>query len=229
MKKFLSLAAVLAALTLTVTACSKDNADSSAPNSSTSEAATSSDVNSETTNSETTGSEADSGTSSDAATSEVNSDTSAENSDNGASDNESAELDAYSMAANAMSTIEWPAMMEVADAETAELMLGIDLAMCEDYYISTQMMSVHLNEVIIIKPTAGSEDAVQQQLDEHFEYIKNGAAFYPAQEISAAGAVMGKTDSGYLYIIVHENGADAEAALLNNPAAEMPAEFARAE
>lgn len=228
MKKFLSLAAVLAALTLTVTACSKDNADSSAPNSSTSEAATSSDVNSETTGSETTGSEADSGTSSDAATSEVNSDTSAENSDS-VSNNESAELDAYSMAANAMSAIEWPAMMEVADAESAELMLGIDLSLCEDYYITTQAMSVHLNEVIIIKPTAGSEDAVQQQLDEHFEYIKNGAAFYPAQEISAAGAVQGKTDNGYLYIIVHENGADAEAALLNNPAAEMPAEFARAE
>ena len=88
---------------------------------------------------------------------------------------------------------------------------------------------------IIIKYTDNDTDKTMNSFKEaasrgqvNFEYIKNGAAFYPEQEVSAAGAVMGTTDSGYLYIIVHENGATAEAAIENSPAAEMPEAFARA-
>ena len=51
--------------------------------------------------------------------------------------------------------------------------------------------------------------------DAHFEYIKNDAAFYPDQEPSAAGTVNGTTEDGYLYIIVHENGADIASAMLS--------------
>jgi len=190
MKKFITLAAILAALTMTVTACSKGDDNSSAA---TGEAG--------------------------AATSDTSN----------TSDTQVAALDAYQMAANVFSSLEWPSMMELPDAETAMMMLSIDPALCEDYYMSTQLMSAHLNEVLICKPAAGKEAELQAQFDAHFEYIKNGAAFYPEQEVSAAGAVKGKTDSGYLYIIVHENGATAEAAMQNNPAAEMPEAFARVE
>ncbi len=156
-------------------------------------------------------------------TSSVVSGDSSDTSDNeSGADSEAAALTAVQMAANALNAVEWPAMMEIPDAESANLMLGIDAALCEDYYFSTQLMSAQLNEVVIAKPSAGNEEALQAQFDAHFEYIKNGAAFYPAQEESAAGAVQGKTDDGYLYILVHTDGAAVEEALLNNPPAEMP-------
>ena len=40
--------------------------------------------------------------------------------------------------------------------------------------------------------------------------IKDGAAFYPDQEIAAAGAVEGKTDDGFYYIIVNQIGSQIE-------------------
>ncbi|MBQ8172071.1 MAG: DUF4358 domain-containing protein [Oscillospiraceae bacterium] len=200
MKKFLTAAAILAALTMTITGCS--NNSNSSDNSS---SAPQSGVTSEA---DKTTSEAD----------KVTSDAGTES----GSDSETAALTAAQMAANALTAVEWPAMMEIPDAESANMMLSIDPALCEDYYFSTQLMSAQLNEVVIAKPSAGNEAALQEQFDAHFDYIKNGAAFYPAQEESAAGAVMGKTDDGYLYILVHTNGADCEAALLNNPPAEMP-------
>ena len=192
MKKFMTLAAILAALTLTVTGCSSNDTGSS-------------DATSE------------------AGSSTVESTVEAGTSDAGTSDTETeSALTAVDMAANALSAVEWPAMMEIPDAETASMLLGIDTTLCEDFYLSTQLMSAQLNEIIIVKPTAGNEAAVKEQMDAHFAYIKDGAAFYPAQEVSAAGAVQGTTDDGYMYILVHENGADVENALLTNPPAEMP-------
>ena len=155
---------------------------------------------------------------------DTGSDTSGDNSDNA-----EAALTAKDMAANIMTAVEWPAMMEITDAETANLMVGIDLNLCEDYYFTNQMMSVHLNEVLIAKPKAGSEDALKEQFDARFDYIKNGAAFYPEQEESAAGAVNGTTEDGYLFIIVHADGAKAQEAMLNNPPAEMPSADAGAD
>lgn len=198
MKKFMTIAAILAALTLTVTGCSNNNESSS-------------DVTSEAGSSATADATADAGAAEE------------DTADAGASDteNESA-LTALDMAANALSATEWPAMMEIPDAETASMLLGIDVTLCEDYYLSTQLMSAQLNEIIIVKPSAGNEAAVKEQLDAHFAYIKDGAAFYPAQEESAAGAVQGETEDGYMYILVHTEGAAIEDALLTNPPAEMP-------
>ena len=219
MKKFITLAAILAALTLTVTACSNKDDNSSTGSdagTTTSEAGTQTAepgiVGDETAQAGTTTSEAGATTP-----------------DAGASDAETTALDAYQMAANVYTAFEWPAMMEIPDAETTINLFSIDLGLCEDYYIAQQLMSAHLNQVIICKPAAGKEAELQAQFDAHFAYIKDGAAFYPEQEASAAGAVQGKTDDGYLYIIVHANAADAEAALQNNPPAEMPEAYARVE
>ncbi len=193
MKKFITIAAILAALTMTITGCAGNN-DSSSVNDSTASGSVEAGGN---TTSEVTDGE-------------------------GASDEEAASLTAAQMAANALTAIEWPAMMQVEDAELINSFFGIDPSLCEDYYISNQLISAQLNEVIIVKPTEGKEADLQAQLDAHFEYIKNDAAFYPDQEPSAEGAVMGKTDSGYLYILVHENAQTAADALMTNPPAEMP-------
>lgn len=47
-------------------------------------------------------------------------------------------------------------------------------------------------------------------------------AFYPMQQASAEGAVMGKTNDGYLYVIVHENGEEIEK-VIGDPSVELPA------
>ncbi len=102
--------------------------------------------------------------------------------------------------------IDWVSSEQITDAEIAETMLGLDLSLLDDYSIFIPMMSVHLDELIVVKPKAGSEEAVDEQLTAHFDYIKDGAAFYPEQEIAAAGAVKGKTDDGFYYIIVNQIG-----------------------
>lgn len=121
---------------------------------------------------------------------------------------------AAKLGAAAMAAVEWPSMMDVTDAETATMFFNIDLNMCEDYYFSNQLISAQLNEILVAKPTAGNEDALKDAFDAHFEYIQNEAALYPDQEASAAGAVSGTTEDGYLYIIVHENGAEVAEAML---------------
>ncbi len=193
MKKFMTMAAILAALTMTVTGCASNKDDNSSANDSTvSGSVEAGDNSSEVTD------------------------------DNGASDEEAVSLTAAQMAANALTAIEWPAMMNVEDPEMINGFFGIDTGLCEDFYVSNQMISAQLNEVIIVKPAEGKKDELQAQLDSHFEYIKNDAAFYPEQEPSAEGAVMGELSNGYLYILVHENAQTAADALLNNPPAEIP-------
>lgn len=117
-----------------------------------------------------------------------------------------AERTAKDLAEAVNGCVEWPAMEEINDGEVIKSLFNLDVDLLEDYYISNAMMSVHLNEIIIVKPKAGSEGAVKSQLDEHFAYIKDGAAFYPDQEIAAAGSAEGVTSDGYYYIIVHQIG-----------------------
>lgn len=199
MKKFMTLAAILAALTMTVTGCANNGDSSSVSDSGSSNTSTS-----------------DSGSSSEGDSSSE-SDTS--------SDAESVSLTADQMAANALNAIEWPALMKLENDELVESYFGISADLVEEYSVFMQLMSAHLNEIVIVKPAEGKEADLQAQLDSHFEYIKDGAAFYPEQELSASGAVMGKTDNGYLYIIVHEEGKTAADELMTNPPAEMPADI----
>ncbi|MGN0701012.1 MAG: DUF4358 domain-containing protein [Oscillospiraceae bacterium] len=127
-----------------------------------------------------------------------------------------AENRATTMGKAAYGAAEWPAMMECNDDETLKLLLNIEADKIEEYYYAYQMMSVHLNEILIVKPAAGCESAIKSAFDARFEYIKNGAAFYPSQEASAAGSVYGVTKDGYYYIIVHAEGSEIEAAMLAN-------------
>ncbi len=149
------------------------------------------------------------------------SDTSSE-SDAESSVPETSALTAEQMAANILTTVEWPHLMNITDAETANTVLGIDLNMVEDYYISIPAMSAHVTEIILIKPKAGSEDAIKEAVKARFDYVQETGAFYPMNEEVVAGAVTGVTDSGYVYTIVHTEGKKCEENMLNNPPAEMP-------
>jgi len=207
MKKYIIMAVIASMLTLSLTACGG------------------------------TGDSGNSGSSSDSG-SESNSDSGSEsNSDSGSDSNSESEpqtmtapetyegevmggLDpdtstkAGRMAKAALEADRWPSLMEITDAEFAQTFFGIDISQCDEFFLANQLMSVNLAEVVIVKPSEGSEDAVKEVLDAHFTYIKNEAAFYPAQEAPAEGAVMGTTDDGYIYIIVHENGSDIASTVL---------------
>ena len=77
----------------------------------------------------------------------------------------------------------------------------------EEYCFCTNVISAQLNRVIVVKPVNGREGAVEDAINTYLNYSQTGAAFYPAQEESAAGAVSGKTPDNYIYLIVHKNGA----------------------
>ncbi len=200
MKKFMTLAALLAALTLTATGCAgNDNSSDTA----TGEAGSSATV------------EAGSSATTEAGTADAGEAAP----DNGETAPEAGALSAADMAANAFAAAEWPALMEISDAESASMLFSLDVSMLEEYVLYAPMMSAHLHELIIVKPTAGNETAVQEAIDSHFAYIQDGAAFYPDQEITAAASVKGTTDDGYIYVIVHEEGAAIADSLLTNPPA----------
>lgn len=112
-------------------------------------------------------------------------------------------------------SVDWVSSEEITDAELADTMIGLDLSLVEDYSIFVPMMSVHLDELVVVKPKAGSESKVEEQLSAHLDYIKDGAAFYPDQEIAAAGAVMGKTDDGFYYVVVHQVGSEIAEVIKN--------------
>ena len=126
------------------------------------------------------------------------------------SESQTTERTAEDLAQAVFQAIDWVSSEQITDAEIAKTMVNLDLDLLDDYSIYVPMMSVHLDEVIIVKPKAGKEEEVQKELDEHFAYIKDGAAFYPDQEIAAAGAVEGKTDDGFYYIIVNQIGSQIE-------------------
>lgn len=207
MRKLIA-AIIISALTLALAGCSGNN--NSGSSSSTSGTSTSSD---------TTSNQDSSGTSSES-NSENNSDTGSDVSGNeSGNSNESGTSGEYAdeshrLADVVQNAVEFPAMGEVTDPEDIQNIFGINTDLCFEYAFIQNLMSVHLNEIIVLLPAAECEDELLEQLTKRFEYIRNEAAFYPDQEASAAGAVMGTTENGYLYLIVHENGSEAQEALL---------------
>lgn len=196
MKKILALAAVISALTLSLAGCtggtSSDNSGSSASSGGSGEPMTS-----ESHESAATGGE-------DSAPSDVL--TSEDTGDNGS---ESTERTAATLGEAVKNAVEFPAMEDAnADFDVTD----IDVV---DSFYSVNLMSPQLYRIVIIKPTEETKDAAAKRIEEYAEYMKTEAAFYPDQEISAAGTVSGVTPDGFYYVIVHEDGAKAEEALLS--------------
>lgn len=187
MKKFIATMAALAVMTAAFTGCTSSNTDSS-------------NSSSNTDSSSSSSSAAESG-----ATSEGSSDASTPEADRTAQDITNAVFE----------SVDWVSSEQVTDAEIAETMLGLDLSELDDYSIFVPLMSVHLDELIVVKPKAGSESKVEEELTAHLDYIKDGAAFYPDQEIAAAGAVMGQTDDGFYYLVVHQIGSEIAEVIKN--------------
>lgn len=196
MKKIITLSLILSALALAVTGCSNNSSSSSAESSDVTSSVTSGENNSEEVSDN------------------VSDDTASDDSENSSSSEVSGTAAQY--AEKVMNAIEWPAMAEKTDAEDVQLAFSIDTSLCEDYYFADNMMSVHFNRILIAKPSAGNEEALGAQFDAYASYLDNMETdrLYEDQVISLSGRVHGETPDGYYYIIVHEDGAAAEAAML---------------
>lgn len=227
MKKIVSVLLVSAMLVTALTACDNKPADDSSDNSSVSD-------NSASTNTESSES-SDSAPASDGSSTEDSAPESdpddsivvPDDPNNPAGDGEMEGADnsglvypdskAGNMAKAAISTDAWP-YMDVVVSEYIEALFNgtFNLDDCEEYCFVSNSMSTALNKVVVIKPKEGSEDAVSAAVDSYLEAVKTdpNIAFYPGQQASADGAVSGKTDDGYYYLIVHEKGEEIETAML---------------
>ena len=212
MKKIILSAILCGSLILTLAGCGNKNNDNSD---------SSSGVSSEESSSEQSSSES---------SSENSGESSSENSgaagtgNEGGVDNSALSFPdnrAGRMAAAALRTDVWPAMDVVSEVDEIGAMFSTDegevfnLDDLEEYCFCTNVMSAQLNRVIVVKPVNGREGAVEDAINTYLNYSQTGAAFYPAQEESAAGAVSGKTPDNYIYLIVHKNGAAIADAIAN--------------
>ena len=91
------------------------------------------------------------------------------------SESQTTERTAEDLAQAVFKAIDWVSSEQITDAEIAKTMVNLDLDLLDDYSIYLPTMSVHLDEIVIVKPKAGKEAEVQAELDEHFAYIKDGA------------------------------------------------------
>lgn len=187
-KKILAAFAAITVMSAAFTGCSGNN-DSSSGSSSATSGSTSSENSSVSENS-----------------SDTESNSGSENSSQPAA----ADRTAADITAAAFEALDWVPMQVIDTKENAENMFGIDIDLCEDYSMYNPLMSAHMDEIIVIKPKQGSEEKLKEQLDAHYTYLKESAAFYPDQEYTAAGTVTGVTDDGFYYIICNEIGAQIE-------------------
>lgn len=207
MKKFITMAAVIAMLAA-FAGCSNNN-NSVSDSSTVSSEATSSTV-SESTPAEDDNAESDisdiTDESSDSADSE-SSDTAEDN--NG----ETSEGKAAKYAEAALTVGEWPGLESLTDADLIESITGINVSDAEDFYAGLPATSANCEEIIVIKPAAGSEDTVKAAIDNHMAIVTDPMNIYPSQAETVAGAVSGTTADGYYYLIINKSGSDCADAL----------------
>lgn len=122
-------------------------------------------------------------------------------------------LSASELAAAIAETFEM-AMLEHTEQSDIELFLpGADFADVDEIAFWQQAMTVHLIEIIVIKPAEGKADAVVAFLNERRQTLKDQLAFYPSQITAAEAAVVGSIYN-VAYLICHEDAQTAENKLL---------------
>lgn len=189
MKKVGIFAAVLAAILLT--ACGNGSSGSSVNESSLSSTQESSSVN-ESGSGSTQGGSSSSGE---------------------MSNGDEKRADLYAEAA--LNAVEFPKMTKVEAAEEIDAFFEFNTENYADFSLYMNVMSVNLNRVILVKPLSDKHDEVFAELEAYYNDLIENSAFYPAQESAAAGAKIGETTDGYIYIIVHEDGETAVQAIEN--------------
>ena len=104
---------------------------------------------------------------------------------------------------------ELPRTMEVTDEVMLTDVMGYDISLFEDYSVNMQLVSADLFELTVIKASEENSEAVMAMLDERLRYIKEQAAFYPAQVATAEAALNGHTGDHY-YLICSDKSKELE-------------------
>ena len=110
-----------------------------------------------------------------------------------------------------LNSIEFPDMQEVTDSAMLENIMDFSAYGITDYYVYQQMMSVHLNEIIILK--SSDPESALIALEERRDMLINQLSFYPEQQESAKATVTGRKDN-ICYLIAHKEADEAEKSLL---------------
>lgn len=111
------------------------------------------------------------------------------------------------------SGIEFGATMQMEDETMLTDVNGYDLNLFDEYSVVQQMMSVHLIEIVVVKPAEGKMSDALEMLEKRKKTLKENAAFYEAQKQAADATVVGSKD-GYAYLICDVSADKAEEALL---------------
>lgn len=108
---------------------------------------------------------------------------------------------------------EHPAYMEVTDETFLTDILGYDMSIAGDSSVNVQLISTDLFELTVIRAEEDNADAVEKMLEDHREYLKNQAAYYPSQ-VKAAEATRVAHINSYYYLICCEDPTEIEKQLL---------------
>ena len=110
-------------------------------------------------------------------------------------------------------SVDFPVMVEHT-GEDIEIFVGFKLGYAEEITVFQQALTVHLVEIIVVKPEAGSMDNVMRFLQQRQASLRETAALYPLQQAAIEASVVG-SKGGIAYFICHENAPAAEAALID--------------
>ena len=102
-----------------------------------------------------------------------------------------------------------PAVTPITDKEMLEDILGYDTSLAADMSVVTQLISVDLFELSVIRPAKGCSDAVKEQLGKRLAFLKEQAAYYP-QQVEAASAALTGEYKGCCYLICDKSAQDIE-------------------
>jgi len=103
-----------------------------------------------------------------------------------------------------MESADFPAMITYTEQSDIEMLLpNINFDDIEEIVLIQQAMTVHLIEVIVIKPADGKAREVLDFLRERQKTLKEQLAFYPAQVLSAEASVI-ESWGGIIFLICHE-------------------------
>lgn len=199
MKKTVLTAIVMSALMLSIAGCSNNTSSDSSSSASATSGATSSP-------------ESGSDTSEPASAPETSEPETSAPAETGDAQPESGRAEV--LGAAALNADEWPSLDMISDPAIIEAYFGFNADDTEDYYLAIPLVSANMEEIIVVKPKAGSEEAVKTAIFDHITNVTDDMFLYPGQEEIAAGAVTGETPDGYIYGIVHKNGADIAQTML---------------
>lgn len=108
-------------------------------------------------------------------------------------------------------TVTFPAMVEHT-GEDIETFIGLKLGYAEEITVFQQALTMHLVEIIIVRPEEGSMSNIMQFLQDRQAHLKEISALYPMQQAAVEAMVVG-SKSGFAYLICHEDAPAAEKAL----------------